>query len=72
MLTTTEARFWAETGVEILFSEGDPFSGKVDRYQLINILYNTTLKKLLEEDTSELSEEEFNQCVSACMKARSN
>jgi len=72
MLTTTEARFWAETGVEILFSEGDPFSGKVDRARLIDILYNTTLKKLIEEDTSELSEEEFNQCVAQCMKARLN
>ena len=72
MLTTTEARVWAETGVEILFSEGDPFSGKVDRARLIDILYNTTLKKLIEEDTSELSEEEFNQCVAQCMKTRLN
>jgi len=72
MLTTTEARFWAETGVEILFSEGDPFSGNVDKTRLVDILYNTTLKKLLEEDTSELSEEEFNQCVAQCMKTRLN
>jgi len=27
---------------------------------------------LLEEDTSELSEEEFNQCVAQCMKTRLN
>lgn len=63
MTTQFEARFWAETAVEILFSEGDPFAGLVDRDSLVTQIEAATLLKLVTEDTPDLSEEEFNECI---------
>jgi hypothetical protein len=63
MTTQQEALYWAETGTEILFSEGDPFRGRVDRDSLVQALYQRVLKKLVEEDTPDLEEEEFQEIV---------
>jgi hypothetical protein len=63
MTTQFEARFWAETAVEILFSEGDPFKGQVNRDSLVTEIEAATLLKLVTEDTADLSEEEFEECI---------
>lgn len=49
--------------VDILFSEGDPFSGKVDRLKLYDAIRQATLKKLVTEDSDILEEEEFQACL---------
>ena len=51
--------------VEILFSTGDPFKGKVDRDSLVKELEQATLKKLVAYNTDILTEEEFQACVEA-------
>ena len=63
MTTQQEARFWAETATEIMFSEGDPFCDRVSRDSLVKNLYDKMLEKLVLEDTSDLTEEEFQACV---------
>ena len=63
MTTQLEARFWAETAVDILFSEGDPFSGKVDRDRLRTEIEAATLLALIVRDEPELTEEEFQACL---------
>ena len=49
--------------IDILFSEGDPFSGKVDRLKLYEAIRQATLKKLVTEDSDILEEEEFQECL---------
>ena len=50
MQTLTHASTMAEMAVDILFSEGDPFRGKVDRLKLYDAIRQATLKKLVIED----------------------
>lgn len=57
------ARYWAEEATAILFSEGDPFAGSVDQNKLKENIYNEIIRKLVDEETFELSEEEFQECV---------
>ena len=61
--TAETALFWAKTGADILFSESDPFDGKVSREVLEKNLYDEILRKLVDHDTTELTEEEFKKCV---------
>jgi hypothetical protein len=53
----------AEMAVDILFSEGDPYRGKVDRLKLYAAIRQATLKKLVIEDHDILDEEEFQECL---------
>lgn len=64
MTTQVEARFWAATAVEILYSEGDPFRGKVDRKKLETEIEAATLLALVTRDEPDLTEAEFEQCLS--------
>lgn len=57
------AKYWSEEAVGILFSEGDPFGGSVDQAKLKENIYNEIIRKLVDEETFELSEEEFQECV---------
>jgi uncharacterized protein YaaW (UPF0174 family) len=66
MTTQQEALYWAETGTEILFSEGDPFKGKVNKDSLVQALYQRILQKLVEQDTADLDEEEFQALLEEC------
>ncbi|CAB4219098.1 hypothetical protein UFOVP1604_181 [uncultured Caudovirales phage] len=63
MQTLTHASTMAEMAVDILFSEGDPFRGKVDRLKLYDAIRQATLKKLVIEDDDILDEEEFQECL---------
>jgi hypothetical protein len=63
MQTLTQAKVMARMAVDILFSEGDPFSGKVDRLKLYEAIRQATLKKLVTEDSDILEEEEFQECL---------
>lgn len=63
MTTQLEARFWAQTAVEILFSEGDPFKGQVNRDSLVTQIEAATLLKLVTEDIPDLTEAEFEECI---------
>lgn len=63
MTTQLEARFWAETAVDILFSEGDPFKGQVNRDSLVTQIEAATLLKLVTEDVPGLTEAEFQECI---------
>lgn len=65
MLTIEHAEAAAEMAVDILFAEGDPFSGKVRRDSLVKEIRLATLTKLVIDDEDVLSEEEFNTCISA-------
>ena len=49
--------------IDILFEDGDPFNGLVDRDTLVQEVRTATLKKLLIEDDDLLTEEEFNECI---------
>lgn len=64
MTTQLEAKFWAETAVDILFSDGDPFAGKIDRLKLETEIEAATLLALVTRDEPEITEEEFQQCLS--------
>jgi len=68
MTTQEEALYWAETGTEILFSEGDPFKGQVDRDSLVQALYKRVLQKLVEQDEPDLEEEEFQEIIQQLKK----
>jgi thioredoxin-like negative regulator of GroEL len=72
MTTQQEALYWAETGTEILFSEGDPFKGKVPKDSLVQGLYQRVLRKLVEEDTPDLEEEEFQEVIEQIKSALKN
>ena len=63
MQTLVHATVMAETAVEILFSEGDPFGGKIDRLKLYEAIRQATLKKLVTEDSDILEEDEFQECL---------
>lgn len=68
MTTQQEAQYWAETGAEILLSNGDLFKGRVDKDSLVRVLYEKILQKLVNEDTYDLSEDEFKECIIASVK----
>jgi len=61
--TSELARFWAKTGTDILFDGTDPFQGSVSREKLEQNMYNQILINILEHETSDLSEEQFQKCV---------
>ena len=61
--TVELAKYWAKTGVDILFDGADPFKGSVSREKLEDNLYNKIFIKILEQETFELTEEEFLLCV---------
>lgn len=65
MRTIDHADQMSAMAVEILFSEGDPFGGKVDRDSLVKEIRQATLKKLVTADSDFLEEEEFQACVKA-------
>lgn len=65
MTTQQHAAEISVMAVEILFSTGDPFKGKVDRDSLVKEIERATLKKLVECNTDVLTEEEFQACVEA-------
>lgn len=65
MLTLDHATEMSTMAVDILFSEGDPFGGKVDRDSLVKEIRQATVKKLVVEDSDFLSEEEFQACIKA-------
>lgn len=65
MTTQQHAAEISVMAVDILFSTGDPFKGKVDRDSLVKELEQATLKKLVEYNTDILTEEEFQACVEA-------
>jgi hypothetical protein len=58
----------AEMEVDILFSEGDPFKGKVNKDSLLKEIQTATLKKLVIEDSDFLTEEEFQACLENAKK----
>ena len=63
------AALWAETAVDILFSEGDPFNGSVRRDSLVAEVRAQILKGLVLNDEPDLTEEEFAGCVSRARAA---
>lgn len=65
MLTMDHATEMSTMAVDILFSAGDPFGGKVDRDSLVKEIRTATLKKLVTEESDFLTEEEFQACVEA-------
>lgn len=65
MTTQQHAAEISVMAVDILFSTGDPFKGKVNRDSLVKELEQATLKKLVEYNTDVLTEEEFQACVEA-------
>jgi len=68
MLTMEHASTMAEMAVDILFSEGDPFKGKVDKDSLVKEIQAATLKKLVTEESDFLTEEEFQACLENAKK----
>jgi hypothetical protein len=64
MRTSEHVDSMAEMAIEILFSEGDIFKGRVDKNRLQWEIRQATLKKLVTEDDDVLTDEEFDQCVS--------
>lgn len=65
MLTMEHATKMAEMAVDILFSDGDPFNGTVDKDSLEQEIKLATLKRLVTVDDDLLSEEEFQSCILA-------
>jgi hypothetical protein len=62
--TTEEvAAYWAKEGTDIIFAESDPFKGQVSREKLEQNLKNQILKNILEEETAEISEVQFVECI---------
>lgn len=61
--TSELAKYWAKTGADILFDGTDPFKGCVSKEKLEENLYNQILINILEHETSDLSEEQFQKCV---------
>lgn len=65
MNTLDHAKQMSAMAVDILFSAGDPFKGKVNRDSLEKEIKEATLKKLVTHESDVLSEEEFQACVEA-------
>jgi hypothetical protein len=63
MKTMEHAQGLAEVAVNILFSEGDPFKGEINKEVLAEEIRKATLKKLVTEDDDVLSEAEFQMCI---------
>lgn len=63
--TSTEdtARYWAKTGTDILFSESDPFDGKVSKEKLEQNLYNRILMNIIDHETTDVSEAQLAECI---------
>ena len=63
--TSTEdtARYWAKTGTAILFSESDPFDGKVSKDKLEQNLYNRILMNIIDFETTDVSEAQLAECI---------
>ena len=61
--TRQQAKVWARTAVEILFADGDPFMGEIKRWELKREIELAVLRKLVTDDTPDLSESEFNECM---------
>lgn len=61
--TNDVARYWAKTGAEVLFAEKDLFDGQVSKEKLEDNLYLQILKNLLESDTSDISEDQLQDCI---------
>lgn len=68
MKTMEHATLLAELATGALFSDGDPFNGKVDKAELNQEIAKQLLKKLVVEDTDFLTEQEFQECVKAVTK----
>jgi len=65
MRTLDHAEELSIVAIEILFSEGDPFGGKVDPTRLREEIRQATLKKFVIDDDDVLDESEFGACVKA-------
>ena len=65
MKTLEHATAMADMAIEILFSAGDPFNGKVDKPRLQETIKQATLKKLVTADSDFLEESEFQACIEA-------
>jgi hypothetical protein len=63
--TVEVALYWAKTGTEILFSEDKVLSKTLAKEKLEENLYNQILQNLIDHDTFEMSEEQFQNCVTA-------
>ena len=61
--TITHANELARTAVEILFSESDPFDGKVDRILLENNIAEHLIINLVTNDSDQLTELQFMECI---------
>ena len=57
------AQYWAKTGTDILFTENSPFNETVDKDKLEENLYNQILKNLVDHNTSDISEEQLQNCI---------
>lgn len=57
------ARYWAKTGVDILFDEASPFMGTISKEKLEENLYTKILIKILEQETFDLTEQELLLCM---------
>lgn len=66
--TRQQAKVWAQTAVEILFDNGDPFMGEVPRWELKRELELAILRKLIDGQEPDLTEREFGACVRAATK----
>lgn len=61
--TSDLARYWAKTGTDILFSESDPFDGKVSKDKLEQNLYNRILMNIIDFETTDVSEAQLAECI---------
>lgn len=61
--TSDLARYWAKTGTAILFSEADPFDGKVSKDKLEQNLYNRILMNIIDFETTDVSEAQLAECI---------
>jgi hypothetical protein len=62
-LTTETAMFWAETGTDVLFDEGDPFNGEVSKETLKLNIYNRILINIIDHETYDISEAQLQECI---------
>lgn len=61
--TIDVAKYWAKTGVDVLFAEADPFDGEVNRDTLEENLYQQILINIVDHNTSDVSEEQLQECI---------
>lgn len=61
--TVDIAKYWAEQGTEILFSEDKVLSETLDKETLKDKLYGKILANLVDFDTFEITEDQFAECV---------